>query len=111
MRLLRDYERLEKFVEMFDTSCLSRSGLRSSVPKVEAVDGGEPRSTTDRQSLSVAASTECRETKLALSRHLAAGCRESRAILDSGGGHAVRQAGDRCTPSPSFFILNLLWLL
>ena len=40
MRLLRDYERLEKVVEMFETSCLGRSGLRSSVPKVEAVDGG-----------------------------------------------------------------------
>ena len=39
MRLLREHERLEKFVEMFDTSCLGRSGLRSSVPKVEAVDG------------------------------------------------------------------------
>ena len=40
MRLLRDYERLETFVEMFDTSCLGLSGLRSSVPKVEAVEGG-----------------------------------------------------------------------
>lgn len=71
----------------------------------------EPRSTTDRQSLSVTASTECHETKLVLSWPLAAGCREARAILHSEGTTPLSRLGIAVRIRVAFRIISSLALV